>query len=71
MIRPPFPPFTADTAALKVRLAEDAWNTRAPTIVVQDCTLDSHWRTRAEFLRGRNAIAIFLTRKWQDEVDIA
>ncbi len=69
MARPPLPPFTADTAALKVRLAEDAWNTRAPDIVAQDCTLDSRWRTRAEFLWGRSAIEAFLTRKWQAEVD--
>ncbi len=67
--RPPLPPFTAATAALKVRLAEDAWNTRDPERVAQAYTPDSAWRNRAEFLRGRAAIAAFLTRKWQRELD--
>ena len=58
--RPPFPPFTAETAAQKVRLAEDAWNTRDPAIVATAYTLDSRWRNRAEFLQGREAIEAFL-----------
>ena len=56
MKRPPLPPFTADTAAEKVRLAEDAWNTRDPARVALAYTTDSRWRNRAEFLQGREAI---------------
>ena len=67
--RPPFPPFTRETAIQKVRLAEDAWNTRDPQRVALAYTGDSRWRNRAEFLRGRDAIEEFLTRKWQRELD--
>jgi nuclear transport factor 2 (NTF2) superfamily protein len=67
--RPPFPPFTAETAAQKVRLAEDAWNTRSPEKVSLAYTPDSIWRNRAEFLRGRETIVQFLTRKWNKELD--
>lgn len=67
--RPPFPPFTAETAAQKVRLAEDAWNSRDPERVVLAYTPDSIWRNRSEFLRGREAIFQFLTRKWSRELD--
>jgi nuclear transport factor 2 (NTF2) superfamily protein len=67
--RPPFPPFDAVTAATKVRLAEDAWNTRDPQRVALAYTPDSVWRNRAEFLTGRAAIADFLIRKWQCELD--
>ena len=69
MDRPPLPPFTAETAAQKVRLAEDAWNTRDPQRVAQGYTVDSYWRNRSEFLQGREAIEAFLTRKWQRELD--
>jgi nuclear transport factor 2 (NTF2) superfamily protein len=69
MARPPLPPFTADTAAQKARLAEDAWNTRDPQRVAQAYTVDSRWRNRAEFFQGREAIEAFLTRKWQRELD--
>ena len=69
MSRPPLPPFTADTAAQKARLAEDAWNSRDPARVALAYTTDSHWRNRAEFLQGREAIEAFLTRKWQRELD--
>ncbi len=69
MNRPPLPPFDADTAARKVRLAEDAWNTRDPARVALAYTTDSRWRNRAEFLDGRAAIEAFLTRKWQRERD--
>ena len=69
MSRPPLPPFTVDTAAQKVRGAEDAWNTRDPARVAQAYTVDSRWRNRAEFLQGRAAIEAFLTRKWQRELD--
>ena len=69
MSRPPLPPFTAETAAQKVRLAEDAWNTRDPARVALAYTEDSRWRNRAEFLEGRAAIVAFLTRKWQRELD--
>jgi nuclear transport factor 2 (NTF2) superfamily protein len=67
--RPPFPPFTLVTATQKVRMAEDAWNTRDPQRVALAYTIDSRWRNRAEFLRGRADIEAFLTRKWQRELD--
>lgn len=67
--RPPFPPFDATTAAQKVRMAEDAWNTRDPEKVSLAYTPDSVWRNRAEFLVGRAAIVEFLTRKWNKELD--
>lgn len=69
MNRPPLPPFTLETATLKARLAEDAWNTRDPARVVLAYTTDSRWRNRAEFLQGRAAIEAFLTRKWLRELD--
>jgi nuclear transport factor 2 (NTF2) superfamily protein len=67
--RPPLPPFDAKTAAQKVRMAEDAWNTRDPQRVASAYTLDSVWRNRAEFFTGREAIVLFLTRKWNKELD--
>ena len=63
------PPFTEDTALLKVRLAEDIWNTRDPDRVVQAYTDDTVWRNRAEFLVGREAIRAFLQRKWIRELE--
>ena len=60
--RPPLPPFTHDTAVQKVRLAEDAWNTRDPEKVSLAYTVDSHWRIRAEFIVGCVLIVAFLTR---------
>jgi nuclear transport factor 2 (NTF2) superfamily protein len=69
MTRPPLPPFTAETAAEKVRLAEDAWNSRDPQRVAQAYTVDSQWRNRAEFLQGREEIEAFLVRKWARELD--
>jgi uncharacterized protein len=65
--RPPLPPFTTETAIVKVRLAEDAWNSRDPHKVSLAYTLDSRWRNRAEFPLGRDAIVAFLTRKWERE----
>lgn len=67
--RPPFPPFTRETAAQKVRMAEDAWNTRDPERVSLAYTVDSTWRNRAEFLSGRETIVQFLQRKWAKELD--
>jgi hypothetical protein len=67
MPRPPLPPFTADTAAQKARLAEDAWNSRDPARVALAYTPDSRWRNRAEFPQGRAEIEAFLTRKWARE----
>jgi nuclear transport factor 2 (NTF2) superfamily protein len=67
--RPPFPPFDLESATKKVRLAEDAWNTRNPEAVSLAYTRDSAWRNRAEFLSGREAIVQFLTRKWSKELD--
>jgi nuclear transport factor 2 (NTF2) superfamily protein len=69
MSRPPFPPFTLETAVQKVRMAEDAWNTRNPEKVSLAYTPDSRWRNRSEFLEGRSEIQAFLTRKWQRELE--
>lgn len=69
MTRPPLPPFTAETAAEKARLAEDAWNSRDPKRVAQAYTFDSQWRNRAEFIQGRDEIEAFLERKWARELD--
>src|SRR6202142_399835 len=69
MIRPPLPPFTLETAAQKVRMAEDAWNTRDPARVALAYTTGSRWRNRVEFLQGRDAIEAFLVRKWSRELD--
>jgi nuclear transport factor 2 (NTF2) superfamily protein len=69
MTRPPLPPFTAESAAQKARLAEDAWNTRDPAKVAVAYLGDSIWRNRAEFIRGREAIEAFLTRKWIRELE--
>ena len=69
MTRPPVPPFTDDTAAEKVRLAEDGWNSRDPARVAQAYSADSQWRNRAEFVRGRADIEAFLARKWARELD--
>lgn len=67
--RPPLPPFTAETAATKVRLAEDAWNSRDPDRVVMVYAEDTAWRNRAEFPQGRNEVRAFLQRKWARELD--
>ena len=66
--RPPLPPFMRETAAQKVRMAEDAWNTRDPERVSLAYSVDSSWRNRAEFLSGREAIVRFLERKWAKEL---
>ncbi|WP_371749566.1 nuclear transport factor 2 family protein [Streptomyces sp. NBC_01283] len=67
--RPPVPPFTLRTAAEKVRLAEDGWNSRDPEKVSLAYGKDSRWRNRAEFVTGRDAIVAFLSRKWRRELD--
>lgn len=67
--RPPLPPFTAESAAKKVRGAEDGWNSCDPKRVSLVYTADSRWRNRAEFFQGREAIVEFLTRKWARELD--
>lgn len=67
--RPPLPPFTAETAVQKVRLAEDGWNSRDPERVALAYTTDSQWRNRVEFPVGRDAIKALLTRKWLRELD--
>jgi uncharacterized protein (TIGR02246 family) len=69
MARPPLPPFTEATAIQKVRLAEDAWNTRDPERVAGAYTEDSRWRNRAEFFQGRAEIVAFLRRKWARELE--
>ena len=67
--RPPFPPFTREGAVQKVRLAEDAWNSRDPTRVSLAYTPDSRWRNRSEFPQGRAQIVELLQRKWTRELD--
>ncbi len=67
--RPPFPPFTREAALQKVRMAEDGWNSRNPEKVSMAYTIDSLWRNRSEFIRGRDEIIAFLTRKWKRELD--
>ena len=67
--RPPVPPFTRETATKKVRLIEDAWNSREPEKMALAYTEDSYWRNRAEFLDGRQEIIRFLKRKWAKELD--
>lgn len=67
--KPPLPPFTAETAAQKARMAEDAWNSRDPERVLQVYTEDTVWRNRAEFPVGRGQVKEFLRRKWARELD--
>lgn len=67
--KPPLPPFTPDSARVKVRMAEDAWNTRDPDRVVLVYTEDTRWRNRAEFPVGRDEVRGFLQRKWARELD--
>jgi len=67
--RPRLPPFTRETAIQKVRLAEDAWNSRDPERVALAYTIDSRWRNRSEFVNGRQEIVAFLRRKWARELD--
>jgi uncharacterized protein len=69
--RPPLPPFDEAGAVAKVQAAEDAWNSRDPERVAAAYTPDSQWRNRTEFIRGRDEIIAFLTRKWQREHDYA
>ena len=69
MVKPPVPPFTLETATQKVRMAEDAWNTRDPEKVSLAYTIDSIWRNRGEFITGREEIVEFLKRKWSRELD--
>ncbi|HQT86954.1 MAG TPA: nuclear transport factor 2 family protein [Acidiphilium sp.] len=63
------PPFTPETAAQKIRLAEDGWNSRTPDKVALAYTPDCQWRNRHEFITGRTEIIAFLTRKWAKELD--
>ena len=67
--KPPLPPFNKDSAIQKIRMAEDAWNTRDPDKIVQVYTHDTQWRNRNEFPVGREKVHAFLTRKWQQELD--
>jgi nuclear transport factor 2 (NTF2) superfamily protein len=70
-MRPPLPPFTEETARQKVQSAEDAWNTCEPERVAGAYSVDSEWRNRHEFIKGRDAIVEFLRRKWDGELDYA
>jgi nuclear transport factor 2 (NTF2) superfamily protein len=66
---PPLPPFTRESATQKVRMAEDAWNSRDPERVSRAYTVESRWRNRAEFVNGRDEIVQFLRRKWSRELE--
>ena len=68
-VRPPVPPFTGETAPVKVRKAEDAWNSREPEKVALAYTVDSRWRNRTEWVTGRAEIVEMLTRKWGRELE--
>lgn len=70
-MRPPVPPFTAESAAQKVQSAEDAWNSRDPARVAAAYSPDTAWRNRSEFVTGRAEVEAFLTRKWERELDYA
>lgn len=67
--RPPLPPFSYEDAVKKVRMAEDAWNTRDPVRVALAYTPDTRWRNRSEFLSGRDEVQAFLSRKWSKELE--
>lgn len=69
MTRPPIPPFDEASAIIKVRAAEDGWNSREPAKIARAYTPDSQWRNRSEFLQGRTEIEAFLVAKWQTEMD--
>lgn len=69
--RPPFPPFTRETALKKVQAAEDAWNTRDPERVAGAYTVDTVWRNRDTFVNGRSEVVAFLTAKWERELEYA
>ena len=64
-----YPPFTAETAVLKVRAAEDGWNSRNPERVSKAYSVDTVWRNRSQFVRGRNEVVEFLSSKWKDELE--
>ena len=68
-MRPPLPPFTLESAVIKVRMAEDAWNSRDPQRVALAYSVDTRWRNRTEFIAGRKAAQEFLRRKWERELD--
>jgi nuclear transport factor 2 (NTF2) superfamily protein len=67
--RPPLPPFTEETARLKIQVAEDAWNSRDPERVSLAYTADTEWRNRTDFIHGRGEVVEFLRRKWARELD--
>ncbi len=69
MTRPPLPPFNQETALIKVRAAEDGWNSRDPAKIASAYTVESQWRNRSEFISGRDEIEAFLTKKWQRELE--
>ena len=68
-LRMPVPPFTLETAIIKVQAAEDAWNTKDPEKVCMAYTIDTDWRNRSTFLHGREAVKLFLKQKWEKELD--
>lgn len=67
--RHPLPPFTVETAKEKVQLAENAWNTKNPEKVSLAYTIDTEWRNRTDFINGREEVVLFLTKKWEKELD--
>ena len=67
--KPPFPPFTVESASQKVRMAENAWSTKMPERIAMAYTVDSEWRNRSEFINGRDEIVAFLNGKWEKELE--
>lgn len=65
----PLPPFSMETALVKVQLAENAWNTKDPEKVCLAYTIDTEWRNRTDFINGREQVKAFLKRKWEKELD--
>ncbi|MDZ4758811.1 MAG: nuclear transport factor 2 family protein [Bacteroidota bacterium] len=63
----PLPPFTLETALQKIKMAEDAWNSKDPERVCMAYTIDTEWRNRKEFINGREEVKAFLKRKWEAE----
>ena len=67
--KPPFPPFTLETALQKVQMAEDAWNSKNPERIALAYTKDTEWRNRDKFINGRDEVIVFLKGKWKKEID--
>ena len=65
----PLPPFTEETAKQKVQMAEDAWNSKDPVKVSKAYSVDTEWQNRIQFIKGREEVQVFLTQKWEEELE--